>query len=404
MKHITIAKNTLYQVLARVVSSGTSFFIVLLIIHRFSLEYGDFAKITAFVSLFYLVTDFGFNAMFLQTTDNKKRFRDLLYPRIILAGIVLLIVNLLAFMLPYNHIVNTGFSPMVRLGIGIFSVTLFTEAIMYTCLAVFQRELKYVLFLFAETLGGIVTLATVALLIFTNAPLLSLLYAYVLGGIIQSITALFLTRETVLPARFNTKFFAQLAKSTLPIGLMLLFNLLYTRIDIFILAIFRPTGDVAIYDLAYKFFDFLVALPLFLSNSLYPMMISHKKNNRMTTATVRKFLLLFFTLALPLVAIVWIISPFIRIIKPEFGAAAVPLRILTLSLPMFFSTSILQWILIAQKQQKKLMTVYFFATIANILLNLYFIPLYGYVGSAVITGISEAVVGIILGIIVFTRN
>ncbi len=402
MKHI--AKSTLYQVLARVVSSGTSFLIVILIIHRFSLEYGDFAKITAYVSLFYLVTDFGFNAIFLQKADNKMRFRDLLYPRIILAGIILLLINTLAVFLPYNHLLNTGFSPMVRLGIGIFSVTLFTEAILYTCLAVFQRELKYELFLFSELIGGIVTLCTIGLLIFTNAPLLSMLYAYVLGGIIQSITALFLTREQVLPMRFDSRFFAQLARETLPIGLMLFFNLVYARIDMFILAIYKPTADVAIYDLAYKFFDFLVALPLFLSNSLYPMMLERTKNNRMTTAIVRKFVLLFFTLALPLVAIVWIISPFIRVIKPEFEVAAVPLRILSVSLPVFFATSILQWILIAQKQQKKLMVVYLFATVANILLNLYFIPRYGYIGSATITGISEALVGIILGIIVFTQH
>ncbi len=399
-----IAKNTLYQVLARVVSSGISFLIVLLIIHKFSLEYGDFAKITAYVSLFYLVTDFGFNAIFLQRDDIRMRFRDLLYPRIIVAGVVFIFVNTLALFLPYNHLLNTGFSPMVRLGIGIFSVTLFTEATLYTCLAVFQRELKYELFLLSELIGGLVTVCTVGILISMNAPLLSLLYAYVFGGIIQSITALLLTKEHVLPARFDVKFFAQLARETLPIGLMLLFNLVYARIDLFILAMYRPTADVAIYDLAYKFFDFLVALPLFLSNSLYPMMIDSTKNNRITTATVRKFILLFFTLALPLVAIVWIISPFIRVIKPEFTAAALPLRILATSLPVFFATSILQWILIAKKQQKKLMIVYLFATVANILLNLYFIPLYGYVGSATITGISEALVGIILGIIVFTRH
>lgn len=401
---MSIAKNTLYQVMARVVSSGTSFLIVLLIIHRFSLEYGDFAKITAFVSLFYFVTDFGFNAIFLQRKDNKRRFRDLLYPRILLAAGVVIVVNILAHFLPYNQYLNTGFSPLVQLGIGIFSITLFSEAIMYTCLAVFQRELRYELLLFAEIIGGVVTLSTVGILIFTNAPLLSLLYAYVFGGIMQSITALFLTKETLSPTKFDSKFFGQLAKDTFPIGLMLLFNLIYARIDMVILAFFRPTGDVALYDLAYKFFDFLVALPLFLSNSLYPMLLERRNNSRMTTATVRKFLLLFFTLALPLVAIVWVISPFIRIIKPEFAAAATPLRILALSLPVFFATSILQWILIAQKQQKKLMVVYLLATIANILLNLYFIPLYGYIASASITGISEAVLGIILGIIVFTKH
>jgi O-antigen/teichoic acid export membrane protein len=141
MRHIAIAKNTLYQVLARVVSSGTSFLIVIMIARHFGVfGYGDFAKITAYVSLCYLITDFGFNAIFLQKEDNRIRFRDLLYPRIILAGLIILVLNLLALFLPYNEVLNTGYSPAVRLGIAVFSLTLFSESILYTCLAVFQRE------------------------------------------------------------------------------------------------------------------------------------------------------------------------------------------------------------------------------------------------------------------------
>ena len=404
MHHIAIAKNTLYQVLARLVSSGTSFLIVIMIARHFGvLGYGDFAKITAFVSLFYLIIDFGFNAIFLQREDNKIRFRDLLYPRIIFAGLIAVGVNLLAAFLPYNSLLQTGYSPVVRLGIAIFSLTFFSESIMYTCLAVFQRELKYELFFFSEIVGGIVALGTVGLLLVSNASLLTLLYAYVLGGIIQCITALFLTKEALFPIRFDTKFFMQLTRETLPVGFMIFFNLLYFRLDLFLLAIMKPTHDVAVYDLAYKFFDFLIALPLFLSNSLYPSLLDHQKNNRMTRQMVKRFILLFFTLSIPVVAGVWIISPFIQIIKPEFLAAALPLRILAASLPVFFATSILQWVLIAQKQQKKLMVVYLFASLINVVLNFYFIPHYSYIGSAVITGVSELLVGIMLGIIVFRK-
>src|SRR5258708_191277 len=170
MKRITIAKNTLYQILARIISSGTSFLIVISIARHFSIvSYGDFAKITAYVSLFYLITDFGFNAIFLQNKDNRMRFRDLLYPRIIFAGLIVVGINLLAFLLPYNQLLNTGYSPLVRFGISIFSLSLFTEAILYTCLAVFQRELKYELFLFCEIVDSIVTLAFVAVFLFSNA-------------------------------------------------------------------------------------------------------------------------------------------------------------------------------------------------------------------------------------------
>lgn len=212
MKHIAIAKNTLYQVLARLVSSGTNFLIVVMIIHQFSLQYGDFAKVTAYVSLFYLITDFGFNAIFLQKDDNRLRFRDLLYPRLLLGVLLALLINLLAILLPYNPLLNTGYSPMVHAGIAIFSFTLITESVLYTCLAVFQRELKYELFLFCEIVASIILLSTIGLLILSHASLLTLLYAYVIAGVIQSLTAVFLTKEELLPFRFDARFFYDLQK------------------------------------------------------------------------------------------------------------------------------------------------------------------------------------------------
>jgi O-antigen/teichoic acid export membrane protein len=65
-------------------------------------------------------------------------------------------------------------------------------------------------------------------------------------------------------------------------------------------------------------------------------------------------------------------------------------------LPFFFTTSFMQWILIALGKQKYLMIVYLLSTILNIVLNIIFIPQYSYVACAIITLVSEALVFLFL--------
>jgi O-antigen/teichoic acid export membrane protein len=180
----------------------------------------------------------------------------------------------------------------------------------------------------------------------------------------------------------------------MPIGLMLIFNLIYFKADIILLSIFVPARDVGIYGLSYKFFDFLLALPLFLSNSIYPLILLKERHELFSFS--KKYFYIFAAFAFAVMIPFWFIAPLFNFIKSDFSGSIVPFRILLLSLPFFFTTSLLQWALIALKKQKYLMLVYFFSTILNIGLNIIFIPRYSYIASSWITVFSEILVFIFL--------
>ena len=394
-----VAANTLFQVIARVATSGTSFIITILIAHAFGVSgYGDFAKVTAFVSLFYLFADFGLNAVFLQQENAKQRFADLFYFRTFFGLLLLLIVNLLAAVLPYNASTGTGFSPGVHTGISIFSLTLLTEAIVYTATVVFQQNLSYEFFMLSSFIGSLTTLLLVFGITRFSTSLPLLLGCFVVGGISKSISALVFAKRQILPMTVDTTFLKKLFIETLPITFMLVCNLIYFRIDMFLLSLLKPSTDVALYDLSYKFFDFLIALPLFLSNALYPSLLTQVKENTITTTAIKRYSIIFFLLSLFVLIPVWIAAPLLQLIRHDFLPAVVPLRILLVSLPLFFVTSILQWVLVAKKEQKFLAGVYFLLTIVNIVLNLVFIPKFSYIASSIITGIGELLVLLALGI------
>src|SRR5207245_1945225 len=157
-----------------------------------------------------------------------------------------------------------------RLGIILFSFTIITEAVVYTSAIIFQRELWYKYFMLASLSGSLVSIAAVFVVTQFSQGLFAIYVCFILVSVVRSGLDLFFTRQRVFPINIDMQFAKRLTLDTLPIAFMLICNLIYFRVDILLLSFLKSSQDVGIYDLAYKFFDFLIALPLFLSNTLYP--------------------------------------------------------------------------------------------------------------------------------------
>lgn len=386
----TIAGNTFFQIISRLISSGAGFLITLLVARSFGIGgYSDLAKITALGGLFYLGIDLGANAIFLQFEKKDQNIRHLFSFRLMLAGILFLAVCALMLLLPYNSAITSGYSPFVKLGIILFSFSFFSRAITFTAAAIFQQKLMYHLATRATFAGTLVTLGCIIFFISGHFSLLWIVGAYVFGGFMEAGVSLFLAKEKLSFTLPSKKFLKNIFLATLPLTILLVLNLIYFRVDMILLTLFQRARDVGIYDFAYKFFDFLIALPLFLSNSLYPILLIREKNSRIQIKNISLYTLLFFFLGALLIPFVWIFSPFLEFVKHDFVLSILPLRILSLGLPIFFATNILQWIFITKKKQTFLLYVYGISLVINVLLNIVFIPTYSYVASAIITGVSE---------------
>ena len=389
----TIIKNTFFQTLTRVISSGIAFLVTILIARNYPVTtYGDFTKIISFVSLYYLFIDFGLNALFIQREHTLSHFRSLLSIRLLFALCFFVLAASIAFLLPFNPSQDIGFSPLVRLGIVVYALSFFSQAVLLSTTAVFQKRLAYEYLAVATVVGSLVTIVFVGIGVFSHVPLPFLLLAMVLGSVSAAFSALLLTRLSVIPLSVQWQFTKELLVESWPLGGMLLFNLIYFRVDMILLSFLRPTAEVGVYGLAYRFFDFLIALPLFLSNALYPYFIAARKKYTNTSFSTGKYLALFTLLSLPVMFFFWVFSPLIILVKSDYVSAILPFRVLLLSLPFFFATNILQWLLIVAGQQRYLLKVYATLAVINVVLNGMLIPTYSYLASAVITGVCEGVV------------
>jgi len=395
MQHKLIAKNTFYQTFARLTTSFIGFLITIVIARKFGvLGYGDFTKVTSYIALSYLILDFGLNAFFLQYENPK--FKNLFYLRILISLIVFVLVNLITLVLPYNSSLGSGFSESVKIGIFIFSFSIFAQSIILSTTAIFQKSINYFLYMVGIIIGSVINLLLVLSFVFLNFSIFAILFAFVASSFVSALVLVRFSKETVWPLSLDKTFAKEILLKSFPIGLMLIFNLIYFRADMFLLSLMAPTKDVGIYGLSYKFFDFLIALPLFLSNAIYPFLLKARKEGKAFLKLTRNYFFVFLVSSFIVMLPFWFISPLFILIKTDFANCIIPFRILLLSLPFFFTTSLLQWVLITLEKQKYLMYVYLFSTVLNIALNLIFIPQFSYLVSATITVISEGIVFIFL--------
>lgn len=397
------------QILGKGFTAGTTLIVTLLVGRSLGpAGFGDFTKIFVFVGYFYTLCDFGLNSIFVAKSnlkDEKALFRVLVSLRLVMALVFVVLALLVGFSLPYNAAENTGFGPVVKIGIAVASLTILTQALYTTANAFFQKKLRYDLSTIA-TVSGAMTILLAAFAISLNAgSVTQFAQAYVAGGIVAVFVAYLILYKKwqifVLPKIDRLAFLNYLSKSW-PVGLALILNLLYFRVDVLILAWVRPPEDVGIYGLSYQFFEASLAVPIFFVNAIYPYLAGVYKQNIDKFYKDFKFwilVLLAISVALSIFLIlVSFLIPFLYDLR--FAPSKAPLMILASGVPFFFLSALLWHILIIYDKQKNLVLVYGLGFIFNLAANLIFIPKFGYIAAAANTVISEAFILLLLAVIV----
>ncbi len=384
--------NTLSQIIGRVISALATLGITILLARRFGADgYGDFVKITTFVAFFYLLADFGYNAIFLR---DETHWHDLLGLRIVTSVFLVSIALVVLLIIP--HGTTQGYTLLVRFGILLFIPTILFQALTTSANALFQKHLRYDASAIAIAVGSCTSL----ILVWISSGIIPAITAILIGSGLTALVSLVLSKSfiktfgiSLSPLRLRSLFIA-----SFPLGLTLLFNVVYFHIDSIILTFTRTSAEVGIYGLAYKIFELPLVLPTFFMNALYPVMLTYQKNE--LKHIIRKSCILLFFTSLLFTVAVWFSAPLLVYIKTDFSSAIPALRVLSLGLPFFFLSSLTMWILIAARKQHALVYIYGGSMVFNIALNMVFIPQYGYMAAAWITVASEALVLLVSGIAV----
>jgi O-antigen/teichoic acid export membrane protein len=407
-----VASNTFFQLLSKFITMSITFALTYLISKNYgAYGYGLFSIFQSFPSLFYIISDFGLNAIGAREINkNQKDGGYILNNILILRAIISLALILICLLLSLVFYSD----PQIRFGLALGSLIIISQTLVSTTNIIFQLKLRYDLSALTNIISYIFILSGSLVLIFNSENIVWVNFLYVLGSFLSFTLNLFLLRtlKFKFSRNFDIKYVKNLIILSWPLGLMFVFSQINFKADAVLLSVMPlPKNSLdnitstGVYAFPYKIFEVILVLPTFLMNSTYPLLLN-SLNQGIKTLKNNFKKTLFFMFGIGVLASIVLTSLAFFLLTPEvikiffnqeFIVSREILLILFSGIFLFFLTQPLAWYLILLGKQKILPLVYAISAIFNVSLNLIFIPQFTFYASSVITIVTELIILILLG-------
>jgi O-antigen/teichoic acid export membrane protein len=384
--------NALVILGARVVSRLVSLVVVIVLANALGdTNYGRYTTLIAYLALVSVVADLGFNPLYTrEAARNRNELGDYLGTLLVLK---LALAVAASVILAIALVFGAGLSSLILPGAALLITTAYANLLRNTFYAVGRAEF--------DAAAIIAEIAIQGGLIFYgarhHAGVSFYVWAYVASFLFTIVYSLVVIRVFRL-GRVRLGFDLNLVRRWFPLALPFAFTFfltnLYFRADVPILQYFRSFAEVGWYTFAYKPFEALQFIPLAIQVVVYPLLGVYfvADASRLTLAYSRFFKVLVL-LGWPLtVGTFVLVHPIIRVFSPTgaFAQSEAALRILAFAIVFLFANSAFYAMLNAINRQHMNAWATGLAAAINIVLNLIFIPFYGYLAASTITVVTEA--------------
>ena len=208
--------------------------------------------------------------------------------------------------------------------------------------------------------------------------------------------------------RWDGALWLALLRRAFPVGMIVLFIVLYNESDIVLLSYLgQGEREVGWYAAASKVMKMLQLLPMLVVSGVYPVFSDlargPEQEGALSTA-YRGTLKLLLLVAIPVATVVFgFAEPLIRVVYgPGFTPAIAPLRLLACSIPFLYLGYVLVNVLVSSDQTKLAALATCSAGVVNITANLLLIPVFGIAGAA-LAAIAGQVTLVLIGAVAVER-
>jgi len=295
----------------------------------------------------------------------------------------------LSYLFPYDA--------AVRSGIALLTIGFFFISLQQLIQGLFQREMVMQHVMWAENLARTVFLIGMAVLMWQHGGLLAALAVAVAGHVVNFLWLWFKTKR-LLPGiwEFDRSLLPILWHRAWPLGLSLLFNLIYWKADSLIMSWTRPLSEVGLYGAAYRVLEVTVQMPLLFAGLILPILSgawAMQNAERFHRMLQKSFDLVVVAGAPLFIGTLFVSAEIMRILAgPEFIAAGEPLKVLMLANLMIFVGSLLTHAVVALQQQRHMLKFYGITAILTLVAYWFLIPRYGMMAAAWLTVFSESLI------------
>lgn len=356
-------------------------------------KYGSYTTATAIMFFVFLINDFGLNTWITRelARDKKQTLRLLSYA---MGAKIFMIVPCLLFILAYFFL--TDYNSQTYYAILIFAVYGVIDSFTQLHYAIFRSYERMELeTLVATTVKTMLTVLAVLSLVL-GWGLLPFCAMFVLSTVVGLFFSLVLVRKNFVAAtaRFELTTSCSMVRQSAWFGLALFVASSYDKIDVLMLSWMKGMEVVGLYGAASKLLSLTNLIPTIFATAFFPQMarfVSNKQELARLFSMAVKYLLM---LAIPLVAGVYMLSDQLILLigGREYAASAEPLRVIAFASGILFINIFLASLYGATNHQAKIVQIEIIALVFKTTLNLFLIPKYSYMGTAISTLANESLV------------
>jgi len=401
--------NTTFQIAGRLLSFILSFISIFILTRYLDVSgYGNFVLIFSYLSFFGFLSDMGLSLIIVREFSKKisnpaKQMEAFILIKIILTLLSILLALLTLIFFPY--------SDQIKLAIVIGSFAVAIGGLNGFGASIFQSRLKMDLVTLIDQITKIITVVFIGIFVILKLNFYFIVSSVLLGNSVGFIITLFyLHKEINIFQGIKLRNFSlnkKLLKDSLLMGVVTLLAFSYFKVDSLILSIYKNSEELGIYSLAYKIIENILLFWGFYMASIFPLFSLYSKNN------FKKYINIFnnsLTLSIIYSASCLIIgyNQTVFIVNlfggSEFMQSIIPLRILLLAVPLFLINNIFYHSFLSLYKIKPVIVSLFISLIFNVLLNIIFIPHYGYIAASYITVVTELILLILYSFFIRRDN
>lgn len=389
----SIFKNSSYLLVSQLFVKVFAFAYAIFLAGNIGAEnFGTYSAALSIFGLMSLFSDLGINRVLTRDiardeSELPKLFSTAMLLRAFSAAVSFLALTIFFYLTDPSDL-RFQLTTIALLSLVPQSIALSIDAILIALKKVSFSAIGFFLFNMTSFIIG-------SILIFLGYGVYGAILAFLAGQIFYSIILIYLlaANRKITFAPFNWNLAKELLKKSWPYGILSAIGFASFRLDTVILSYSVGGEQAGIYALAYRFLEAATIVPVAFGTVLYPVFSEHSENHTNTKKLFKQSLLAGFVAGVGILVAMNLVVPVVlnRLLPESFFGSSSALIILSFAIPFIFMHIPMGQLLLSREQMlKKILLVYLFIFITNLLLMLAFIPIYGYIAAAWITVIVEA--------------
>ncbi|MHB1389996.1 MAG: flippase [Thermoleophilia bacterium] len=354
--------------------------------------YGRYSLILVIVMITGMVADFGTaNIVVREISRQREKANSILGALLALRAATTITVWLVAL----SIIIFSGMERDYALPLAIASLSIIPMSMSTALEAALQGFERMDLSALADAVFSLVLTGAGVAVVYRGGGVAGMTAVY-LGASVVRLAYSFLAYQRLDRLRGGWRFtrdrFTYLVRESFPVLYWQLVSLAYYKIDVLLMGAFRTEAEVGWYAAAYKLFEVPVMFGWLAVQALLPLMSRTWHRSREDLGLLlEKVLKYIWTVGLGAAILLHVMArPVIELLLPsEFEPSIRALITLGYALPLMVGCVLFGNLYIAMNVQGRMARWSLLSLLANLSLNLVFIPLYGLMGAAVATLVAE---------------